>query len=267
MMEEKFDLNRVQVSGIVQRIWDYGEDIFVRLEFYPDEDRPPRYITLKIAGGMIDGEFVTLQPGELVQVEGHLADAPYTESIREFFNDAKAQPFYEDTELAAEWNGIEIKRVGTQIVVMTLAAVTANPNLNNVMIQGIVTRSWVGGADLFARLAVYDENTEIIKASNNGKLPKRKPHYITIRILKGELDGKKIAMQKRNRVRISGHLHIHFYRQSLPAILERANKKKLVETLPPKGGEIYALRDSLYVVGNSIVVLASRSNRRKAEKV
>ena len=191
MMEEKFDLNRVQVSGIVQRIWDYGEDIFVRLEFYPDEDRPPRYITLKITGGMIDGEFVTLQPGELVQVEGHLADAPYTESIREFFNDAKAQPFYEDTELAAEWNGIEIKRVGTQIVVTTLAAVTANPNLNNVMIQGIVTRSWVGGADLFARLAVYDENTEIIKASNNGKLPKRKPHYITIRILKGELDGKR----------------------------------------------------------------------------
>ena len=81
-MEEKFDLNRVQVSGIVQRIWDYGEDIFVRLEFYPDEDRPPRYITLKITGGMIDGEFVTLQPGELVQVEGHLADARYTESIR-----------------------------------------------------------------------------------------------------------------------------------------------------------------------------------------
>ncbi len=257
-MDEKFDLNRTQVTGTVQRIWDYGEDIFVRLEFYPDEDRPPRYITLKIPDGMIDGEFVTIQPGELIQVEGYLADNPYTETIQQFFDDAKAKRFYEGTEQARAWAEIEIKRVGTQIVVTALGTITSDPRLNQVMIQGVVARSWNGGADLFARLAVYDEFTEIISNGSQGKLPKRKPHYITIRIPGGEAGGKKIVLNKRNRVRVSGCLHIHFYRQSLPAILERVGKEELGETLPPNGTEIYAVRDSLYVIGESVVVFAKR---------
>jgi len=263
-MEEKFDLNRTQVSGIVQRIWDYGEDIFVRLEFYPDEDRPPRYVTLKIPNGMLDGEFVTIQPGELVQVEGYLEDVPYLESMREFFSDAKAKPFYVDTEQAAQWEQIEIERVGTQIVVTTLASLTNDPHLNAVMIQGIITRSWKGGADLFARLAVYDANTEILQAGDHRRWPKRKPHYLTVRIIKGELDGKKIALSKRNRIRVSGVLHIHFYRQSLAKILERAGQAALVQTLPASADDISALRDSLYVVAHSLIVLASRPRKPKA---
>ena len=264
-MEEKFDLNRTQVSGIVQRIWDYGEDIFVRLEFYPDEDRPPRYVTLKIPDGMLDGEFVTIQPGELIQAEGYLEDVPYLESMREFFSDAKAKAFYADTEQAAEWQQIEIERVGTQMVVTTLASLSQDPRLNSVTIQGIVTRSWKGGADLFARLAVYDANTEILQAGGNGRWPKRKPHYITVRIIKGELDGRKIALNARNRIRVSGVLHIHFYRQSLPKILERAGKAALIETLPAHADAISALRDSLYVVANSLIVFASQPRKSKAK--
>ena len=261
-MEERFDLNRTQISGIVQRIWDYGEDIFVRLEFHPDEDRPPRYITLKIPGGLVDGEFVTIQPGELIQVEGYLADVPYTESIQEFFRDAKARPFYQDSDQAEGWEKIEIKRVGTQVVVTTLASVSSDPHLNSVIIQGVVARSWKGGADTFARLAVYDPHTEIIAEAKNGRLPKRKAHYATVRIPGGEVDGKKIVLDKRARMRVSGHLHIHFYRQSLPQILERAGQKDLNENLPASAQDIYAVRDSLYVIGDSLVVFAKRTSNQ-----
>jgi len=261
-MEERFDLNRTQVSGVVQRIWDYGEDIFVRLEFVPDEDRPPRYITLKIPGGMIDGQFVSIQPGELIQVEGYLADAPYTESIQEFFRDAKAKAFYADTDNAAEWEQIEIERVGTQIVVTTLASISSDPQLNAVTIQGVVVRSWKGGADSFARLAIYDQHTEIIGHNDKKNLPRRKPHYVTVRIPGGEVDGKKIVIHKRNRLRVSGHLHIHFYRQTIPQILERADKQDLIETIPSKADGIYAVRDSLYVIGVSVIVFAKRTSKQ-----
>lgn len=262
-MEERFDLNRTQVSGIAQRIWDYGEDIFVRLQFIPDEDRPPRYITLKIPGGMIDGEFVSIQPGERIQVEGYLADVPYTESIGEFFRDAKAKPFYEDTEQAEIWEGIEIERVGTQIVVTTLASVSSDPKLNTVMIQGVVARAWKGGADSFARLAIYDRHTEIIGHNEKKGLPRRKPHYVTVRIPGGEVDGKKVVIHKRNRLRASGQLHIHFYRQTLPHILRRAGKQELVETIPTSADGIYAVRDSLYVIGDSLVVFAKRKTSKQ----
>ena len=257
-MEERFDLNRTQVSGIVQRIWDYGEDIFVRLEFVPGEDRPPRYITLKIPGGMVDGQFVSIQPGERIQVEGYLTDVPYTESIQEYFRDAKTKPFYEDTDQAEAWEQIEIERVGTQIVVTSLASITSDPRLNSVMIQGVVARSWKGGADAFARLAIYDTHTEIIGHDKQKDLPRRKPHYITLRIPGGEIDGKKVVIRKRDRLRASGQLHIHFYRQTLPQILKRADKQELVETIPPQAEGIYAVRDSLYVIGDSVVVFAKR---------
>ena len=261
-MEERFDMNQTQVAGIVQRIWDYGEDIFIRLEFIPDEDHPPRYITLKIPGGMIDGEFVSIQPGEHIQVEGYLSDAPYTESIGEFFRDAKARPFFEDTDQTKAWEQIEIERVGTQVVVTTLAPVSNALHLNTVTIQGVVARTWKGGADTFARLAIYDRHTEITGHNEKKDLPRRKPHYVTVRILGGEVDGRKVMIQKRNRLRASGQLHIHFYRQTLPQILERADKPELIETIPAQADGIYAVRDSLYVIGNSVVVFAKRKTRQ-----
>jgi len=261
-MEERFDLNRTQVSGLVQRIWDYGEDIFVRLEFVPDEDRPPRYITLKIPGGMVDGQFVSIQPGERIQVEGYLTDAPYTESIQEYLRDAKTKPFYEDSDHPETWEQIVIKRVGTQIVVTSLASITSDPQLNSVMIQGVVVRSWKGGADSFARLAIYDQHTEIIGHNEKKGLPRRKPHYVTVRIPGGEVDGKKIVVNKHNRLRASGNLHIHFYRQTLPQILDRADKKDLIKTIPTNADGIYAVRDSLYVIGVSVIVFAKRTSKQ-----
>jgi len=210
--------------------------------------------------------FFTIQErlpfGELIQVEGYLADAPYTESIQEFFRDAKASPFYEDTEQAEAWQQIEIERIGTQIVVTTLASISSDPRLNTVTIQGVVVRSWKGGADSFARLAIYDQHTEIIGHNEKKGLPRRKPHYVTVRIPGGEVDGKKIVIHKRNRLRASGHLHIHFYRQTLPQILERADKKELIEAIPSKADGIYAVRDSLYVIGVSVIVFAKRTSKQ-----
>ena len=71
-------------------------------------------------------------------------------------------------------------------------------------------------------------------------------------------------MNTRNRMRVSGVLHIHFYRQSLPKILERAGKAALIETLPASADDISALRDSLYVVANSLIVFASQPRKSKA---
>jgi len=264
-MEERFDLNQTQVSGAVQRIWDYGEDIFVRLQFTPDEDRPSRYITVRIPQGMINGEFVTIQPGELIQVEGYLVDAPYTETIRQFFNDAKAKPFFQDSDDAQAWESIEIARVGTHVCATALGTVTSDPCLNRVLVQGVVSRTWNGGADTFARIAIYDRYTEIIKEGKNGKLPKRKPHYITVRFPNGEAGGKKIVLKQRNRLRVAGRLHIHFYRQTLEDILKRSGNEALIESAGPKAQAIYAVRNSLYVVADSAVVLASKKTVAKSK--
>jgi len=68
------------------------------------------------------------------------------------------------------------------------------------------------------------------------------------------------VIHKRNRLRASGNLHIHFYRQTLPQILDRADKKNLIETIPTNADGIYAVRDSLYVIGVSVIVFAKRTS-------
>jgi hypothetical protein len=47
-------------------------------------------------------------------------------------------------------------------------------HVNNVDIEGIVTKVWDRDGDVFARLAIYDENMEILEPpKKKGNLPKR----------------------------------------------------------------------------------------------
>ena len=254
-MEERFDINQVQISGVIQKIWDYDQDIFLRLRFKPPEDKPDRFVTLSIPDGMVAGQLVSLQRGEMIQVEGHLVDVPYTEDIRQFFRDAKATNIFDSLEDKARWLNVQVKRIGTQVAVTSLAPVSNDPRLNAVIVQGIAVRVWRGGADLFTRLAIYDQHTSII-SQEKGKLPRRKPHYITLRFIERKAGNKAVQIKKRQRLRVSGHLHVRNYKQSLEDVLKRADQVVLLKDIPEhQADEIAAMRESLYVVVESAILM------------
>ena len=256
-MKERFDINQVQISGVIQKIWDYAQDIFLRLRFKPEGERSDRYVTLRIPDGMIAGQLISLQPKELIQVDGHLVDTPYTEDMRQFFKDTKATHILENAQNKANWLDVKVKRIGTQIDVQALAPVNRDPQLNLAMVQGIAVRVWRGGADMFVRLAMYDEFSPILEQLKD-KLPRRKPHYITLRFIDGKAGDKKVHIKKRQRLRASGHLHIRFYKQSLENVLKRAGREELLETIPThQADEVTALRDSLYVVAESVTLFTT----------
>ncbi|MEA3350386.1 MAG: hypothetical protein U9Q82_07190 [Chloroflexota bacterium] len=270
MSKEHFDINRVQISGDVQKIWDWDDDIFFKLAFREEEDGNPRYVTMRLAGGMIGGELVSLQPDDAVTVTGYLADSPHTETLSHFLESANRSNYLQEVSDPEEWKRVRIKRVATRVNVTELrlngsrlkdhsAKLNVSTMLNKVQIQGVCVRAWKGGKDRFARLAVYDEHTKIIGHNPKKGLPRRKPHYITVRFIDGAVDGKPIRPQKKGRMRVSGSIHINFYRQSLHNVLLRTHKTKLLEGIAIDAVRaIGAVRTSLYVIAESAITYGSR---------
>jgi len=264
MPKEQFDINRCTVGGIVQKIWGRDNDIFLRLIFLPDPEKPNRYLTTRLPGGTVNGKLVSLQPGDRIRVSGYLSDEPYTETIREFLWDARKKKLQND--LGEKLEKVRVKRIGTRLDVLELERLKpdAQPTGADVSLQGVIVKTWESGTDLAARLGSYDPHTEII--SNNGsghrtgrkKWPRRKPHYITIRFLDGKADGQPVRLKKRNRIRLSGSLQIHFYKETLRDILIRAQAADLIGELDGIDPDhVFAIRSSAYVVVNSAIVLAS----------
>ena len=260
MTQEQFDLNRCTVSGILQKIWDRHGDIFLRLAFLPEADKPLRYLTLRLPEGQVDGQLISLQPGERIRVSGYLVDAPYTESLAEFLWDARKKDLLDDLENTDQLRQIQIKRIGTRLDVLELERLQADaaPQGANVMVQGVVAKVWDSSRHRMVRLAIYDQYTEITKKGQNGKRPKRKPHYITARFVDGKVGDQEITLRKRNRIRLSGALQIRFYKETLREVLMRSGNANLVGDFHNIDlDEVFAIRNSVSVTAHSAIVLAS----------
>jgi len=256
-MTEQFDINRCTVGGVIQKIWDRDGDIFLRLAFQPEEDKPLRYLTARLPEGTVGGQMVSLQPGDKIRVFGYLADAPYTETIREFLWDARKKKLQD--ELGEKFAGVRIKRVGTRLDVLELERLEkdADPTQASVSLQGVVAKTWESGTHLMARLAVYDRHTRIIgENGSNGRRPKRKPHYITVQFVDGKAGEQEISLKKKGRVRLTGDLQVRFYKETLREVLIRSKAADRIGELDGiDPDEIYAIRDSLHVVAESAIVM------------
>ena len=261
MTEEQFDINRCIVGGAIQKIWDRESDIFLRLAFLPDPDKPLRYLTLRLPDGKIDGKLVSLQPGEKIRVSGYLVDAPYTETLAEFLRDARKDGLIDRLDNAEKFRQVRVKRVGTRLDVLELERLTNAAELQaaDVMVQGIAAKLWNSSRNLKVRLAIYDQYTDILTPGTNGKRPRRKAHYLTAFFPDSKVGGKDVKIHKRNRIRLAGSLQIHFYRQTLREVLLRSGNATLIGELDAviDPDQIFAIQDSVSMRVDSAIVLAS----------
>ena len=137
------------------------------------------------------------------------------------------------------------------------------------MVQGIVAKHWNSNQSLKVRLAIYDRHTEILQEAASGRRSKRKAHYLTACFPDGKAGGQEIDIRKRNRVRLSGDLQIHFYKQTLREVLLRSGNANLIgeldATVDPDG--IFAIQDSVSVTVDSAIVLASMGRTQLQQSI
>jgi hypothetical protein len=269
---EQFDHNTVELEGIIQRIWEHGGSVFFRLAVFDqlriDNDTHLYHgVTCRLPEGMVGNQLISLLPGDPVRVIGHLVDAPYIETMRQFLTDARAADFLDSIPDPAGWSAVKVSRVSTivdaQDVIQT--QIEKGKCHNRTTVQGVIAKVWERGGNVLARLAVYDAHTTI--ASQNGKLdrPRRTPHYVTILFLDGKVNERAVHLEVKNRLRVIGYLSTRFYRESLKEILLRSKNLSLLNNLPnsDRVGDISAAREATYVVAQSAIVFASLGSQAK----
>ena len=213
MKEEQFDINQVEVAGTIKKIWSHGDlDIWIRLEIPSGEQT--RRITLRIPEGLIAGKMIPLQKREVVTVGGILVNSPWEESLTKFLENADI-PSERITELNI--NGKEIKRMSTRVDVLTLEKRERLPkkSLKNVHIQGLVINTWTYSGNNYARLAVYDEHTKILKYTQ--PFPKREAHYVTVQT--------SLPLKKKQKIRGQGQIIIKLYRETVSEVAQKLRLK------------------------------------------
>ena len=99
--DERFDLNITVLAGIIHSVWGSGSDVFARLglstrrQLVEEDDQFTAYVTLRFADGMVSGQPITIQKGNIVKVRGYLTHREYNETLRKFLDDARATSFFE----------------------------------------------------------------------------------------------------------------------------------------------------------------------------
>lgn len=239
MQEEQFDINQVEVAGTIKKIWSHGDlDIWLRLEIPSGEQT--RRITLRIPEGMIAGEMIPLQKGEIITVSGILVNSPWEELLTKFLENADIPQ-----ERIAELNikGKEIKRMSTRVDVITLEKRERLPEepLKTVHIQGLVINTWTYSGNNYARLAVYDEHTKIIKYRQ--PFPKRESHYVTIQ--------SKTPLKIKRKIRGQGQIVVRLYRETVSEVVQ---KMRLVIDLSEKELDTYVIKPSVYADLKTLVM-------------
>ena len=222
---EQYDLNTVELEGIVQRIWEHGGAVFFRLAIFDkmriDNDTFPYHCaTCRLPGGMAGGQLVSLLPGDQVRVIGFLVDSPYIETLRQFLTDAKAPDFLASVPDPANWSSVQVPRISTLVETQELISTQVEKGhcYNRTTIQGVVSKVWERGGNLLARLAIYDEHTLVASPTGNHNRPRRTPHYATILFLDGKVGERPVHLEVKNRLRVIGNLTTRFYRESLKEI-------------------------------------------------
>jgi len=223
---EKFDLNTVQISGTVSRIWSQGSDVFVRLTSGLGESPDSPRFTLLIPGGAVHGQPLTLMKDDAICVRGYLVEAPYTETGRQFAERCRREGLLEEVPGLADVTAL---KMATCIVPLEIQPQLQVSPVNSARVEGIVSHLTRVDDQLYVRLAVYDEHTQI-QPERTGKdgRPWRKAHYVSLHFVDGRVDGRLVTLKEKDRLRVTGVLHERRYSETLAAFLMRSRQIALL---------------------------------------
>jgi hypothetical protein len=283
--DEQFDMNTACVAGTIQKIWGRGGDVYARLrvslrgQAAEIDDAQSCYLNLRFPGGSVQGQDLSLQPGDAVQTTGYLTHNEFDETIRKFIETAGKPEFLENVppdDLPA-WQATVFKRVNTMLNVESLALLEEHgkangqdPTINRVVFEGVVAREWTHGEDRYLRLAVYDSHTPVTKEKGNYGRPRRKPHYITVLFPGGKAAGRKVTARLKDRLRVTGAVRDRGYRQTLHEALLRTGDSSVIELMQrlPNAQtlhEISAQMESGHVEASAVIVYASTRRKEQPE--
>ena len=283
---EQFDLNLVVASGVIGSVWGKNNDVFARLalslrgRLVENEERFASYVTLRFADGMIAGVPISIQPGDVLKIQGYLVHREYHETLRKFLDEANAMSFlnYVDPADLPSWRALTLERRNGLVNALSMSLLDGNGNLlqhsgvpiveksmNRTQVEGIVARVWEyrhdEGVDLFARIAVYDEHTPVdSKRSGNFGRARRAAHYITIRFQNGKTStGAVIRLHEKMRIRVVGELRDKAQFVTLRDELLKIGSSEVAAMMqrvtdPGQLSEIKNLQESLHVLANAVVV-------------
>ena len=290
---EQFDLNQIIATGVIHSVWGNSGDVFARVGLSTrdlldeKDDTFTAYATLRFADGMVGGVPVTLQPGDILTVQGYLVHRNYTESLRKFLEDADAINFLDSvdpTDLPA-WRTLALERRNG--IVNVLAMTFRNPDgeaadhfgepmasrdLSRSSVEGIVSRAWEyrneEGVDLFVRLAVYDPHTPV-DAKNKGNFgrPRRLAHYVTVRFPLGKTaSGAPVHITQKTRIRVVGQLRDKAQVVTLREALFKTGSRAVIEMMQrvsdaERMSEIKNQQESLHIRAEAVVVYSAGHRR------
>jgi hypothetical protein len=276
--DEQFDLNSATVVGTVQKIWGRTGDVFARLRVsrrglvVEIDDTQSGYINVRFPDGMVNGQDLSLQPGDAVQVQGYLTHAEFDESIRKFLETAGEPDFLDNVppDDLPGWRAIKFKRVNIMFNAekMMILDKAARPTvINRMTFEGIVAREWPIGDDHYLRLAVYDEKAPLAHEQGNFGRPRRLPHYITVQFPGGKVAGREVVVRLKDRLRVTGEIRDQGWQRTLHEALLRTGAESpidLMQRLPnaDKLQTISAQLESGYVEATAVIVYTPTSRHK-----
>jgi hypothetical protein len=188
--------------------------------------------------------------GDPISVSGYLIEMPYLETGRQFLERLGREDLLADVPGLAQ---VVDKRMATCVVVQSLEVGEAT-SANEVVVEGIVARTWEKGAQRFARLAIYDRHTETDGEGHRGRL-RRKAHYVSLHFPGGLVNGRQVVLGPRDHLRVTGRLSEQRYSESLGYFLMRAGGIGLLAEAPNSDSlrELRTQRVATYVVVESML--------------
>ncbi|HNB52812.1 MAG TPA: hypothetical protein PK530_12760 [Anaerolineales bacterium] len=271
LLLEQFHANAVQVTaGRVQKIWPRGGHILVVLGLETTESSPePALEEVESPGDesrwllpqlvlRLDARSPTplsLFEGDRLDVTGWLDNQTYAESVRDFLTRGQHTEILE--LIPSERLAAQVSRTVTHVVPEKL---TPSPNGDTphaqVVVEGLVARTWTFNRHRFARLAVYDQHTEIKeKAQGKRKFPQRTPHYITVQFTDGKLGAREVVLKPNTRVRVTGPLISRIHSETFRDFLLRAHATDVLTDAPnsDKLAELRARYVQTYLVATTMI--------------
>ena len=289
--KEQYDLNLVVASGVIRSVWGKNNDVFARLalsqrgRLVENDDTFASYVTLRFADGMIGGAPISIQPGDVLKIQGYLVHREYQETLRKFLDEANAMSFLNHVDPAdlPSWRSLTLSRQNGLVNALSMSLLDGSGVLiehfgepiqeksqNRTHVEGIVARVWEyrqdDGVDLFARIAIYDEHTPIdLKRTGNFGRARRMAHYTTIRFPNGKTSsGAAIRLQTKMRIRVVGELRDKAQIVTLRDELLKTGSSAvagMMQRVTDAGqlSEIKNQQESLHVLANAVVVYSNRS--------
>lgn len=283
---EQFDLNQVVASGVIRSVWGKNNDVFARLalslrgKLVETDDAFASYLTLRFADGMVSGQPISIQSGDVLKVQGYLVHREYQETLRKFLDEANAMSFldYIAADDLPAWRLLTLERRNGLVNVRSMSQLDGNGRLiahfgeairekssNRAQVEGIVARVWEyrhdEGVDLFARLAVYDEHTPVdSKRAGNFGRARRAAHYVTVRFANGRTsNGALIRLHQKMRLRVVGELRDKAQIVTLRDELLKLGSSEVAEMMqrvtdPVRLSEIKNHQESLHILASAAVV-------------